>query len=256
MDANAELFDRERRRALRARAAHGFADHAFLKAAMVEDIAARVEATGKPFGSVLDLGAHDGRLGARIGAEMTVSVDAAVAFAPTLVADEDRLPFADDSFDLIVSAGSLHNVNDLPGALIQVRRALRSGGMFIAAFVAGETLLQLRHDLIEVEDAMTGRVAVRVAPMIDVQGAAGLLQRGGFVSPVAEIDTVTVRYRGLMALLADLRGMGEGNVLASRMALRRDVLAAAGARFAARADSDGKTPVPVQIITLTGWKAS
>ncbi|MGL4542385.1 MAG: SAM-dependent methyltransferase, partial [Polymorphobacter sp.] len=118
----------------------------------------------------------------------------------------------------------------------------------------GETLLALRHDLIAAEDALTGRVGVRVAPMIDVQGAAGLLQRGGFASPVAEIDTVVVRYKGLFALLDDLRGMGEGNVLASRAPLRRDVLAAAAARFAARADADGKTNVPVQIITLTGWK--
>lgn len=241
---------------MRTRSAADYGAHAFLKEAMVEDIAARVADTGKLFARVLDLGAHDGRLGDRIGAEWTVSVDSATGFNPTLVADEDRLPFAEESFDLVVSAGSLHNVNDLPGALIQVRRALRPGGMFVAAFVAGETLLQLRHDLIAIEDALTGRVAVRVAPMIDVQGAAGLLQRGGFVSPVAEIDTVTVRYKGLMALLADLRGMGEGNVLASRVALRRDVLAAAVGRFAARADSDGKTAVPVQIITLTAWKAS
>ena len=255
MDAIPELFDRHRRRALRGRAAARYADHAFLKDAMVDDIVARVADTGKCFARVLDLGTHDGRLGARIGGDWTVTVDAAAAFKPTLVADEDALPFADDSFDLIVSAGSLHNVNDLPGALIQVRRALRPGGMFIAAFVAGESLLQLRHDLIAADDAATGRVGVRVAPMIDVQGAAGLLQRGGFVSPVAEIDSFTVRYAGLFALLADLRGMGEANALASRLPLRRDVLADVAARFADRADADGKTNVPVQIITLTAWNA-
>ncbi|MGL4541163.1 MAG: class I SAM-dependent methyltransferase, partial [Polymorphobacter sp.] len=187
MDANPELFDRNRRRALRARAAANFAAHAFLKDAMIDDLVGRITDTGARFERVLDLGCHDGRLGARIGAALTVTVDAAAAFAPLLVADEDRLPFADNSFDLIVSAASLHNVNDLPGALIQVRRALRPGGMFVAAFVAGETLLALRHDLIAAEDALTGRVGVRVAPMIDVQGAAGLLQRGGFGSPVAEI---------------------------------------------------------------------
>ncbi len=256
MDANPDLFDRARRRRLRERAAPNYDAHAFLKDAMADDIVARVAESGRNFERLLDVGAHDGRLAMRLAVPFSVTVDAAAAFAPSLVADEDQLPFADASFDLIVSAASLHNVNDLPGALIQLRRALQPGGMFIASFVAGETLLALRHDLIASEDAMTGRVGLRVAPMVDVQGAAALLQRAGFTSPVAEIDSFTVRYAGLLAMLDDLRGMGEANALAARMPLRRDVLAASAAQFAARADDDGKTRVPVQVITVTGWAAA
>jgi SAM-dependent methyltransferase len=254
----AQLFDRAARRRMRDRAAAGFARHGFLIDAMVDDIAARLTEAGGRFDRVLDLGGHDGRLGARIGGSFTVTVDASLAFArtaprPAVVADEDRLPFADASFDLIVSAGSLHGVNDLPGALIQARRALRPGGLLVAALFAGETLLDLRHDLIAAEDALTGRVTPRVAPMVDLQAGAGLLQRAGFAAAVADVDTLTVRYASLFDLLADLRGMGEGNALASRLPLRRAVLADVAARFAARAAPDGKVAVPVQVVTLTGW---
>jgi SAM-dependent methyltransferase len=255
---SSELFDRRARRIRRNRAVTSFARHSFLKDAMVDDVCARLVETGSSFSRVLDLGGHDGRLGARIHADFTVTVEASAAFArtaprPALVADEDRLPFADASFDLIASAGSLHSVNDLPGALIQARRALRPGGLFVAAFFAGETLRDLRHDLIAAEDSLTGRVSPRVAPMVDLQAGAGLLQRAGFAAAVADVDTLTVRYASLFDLLADLRGMGEANVLASRVPLRRDVLADVAARFAARSMPDGKVAVPVQIVTLTGW---
>ena len=254
----AELFDRRARRQQRSRAAPGFAGHAFLKDAMIDELCTRIDESRLTASRVLDLGCHDGRFGQRIGAAWTVAVDPALAFArqcraPALVADEDRQPFADASVDLVVSAASLHMVNDLPGALIQIRRILRAGGLFIAAFFAGETLLALRQAVITAEAELTGRAAARVAPMVDIQGAAGLLQRAGFVSPVADVDSYTVRYADLAALLRDLRGMGEANVLASRQPLRRDVLARVAEDFTRRADADGRVAVPVQIVTMTGW---
>lgn len=256
--AVAEPFDRAARRRQRARAAAGFAAHDFLKAAMVDDLSARIAAFERRFATVLDLGSHSGAFG-RAG-DLVVALDAGLAFAraaagPAVVADEDRLPFGDASFDLIVSAASLHGVNDLPGALIQARRALRPGGVFLAALFGGTSLAELRRDLLDAEAGLTGRAAARVSPMVDAVAAPGLLQRAGFADPVAEVDTLTVRYPDLFALLRDLRGMGEGNILRDRVPLRRDVLGDAAARFAGRADADGKVPVTVQLLTLTGRAA-
>ncbi|MDO9488948.1 MAG: methyltransferase domain-containing protein [Sphingomonadaceae bacterium] len=251
---SAEPFDRAARRRQRDRAAAGFATHSFLKDAMVEEIVARAADTGQRFDRVLDLGAHDGRLGRRLGA--LAFADAGAAFARAaggVVADEDRLPFADASFDLIVSAASLHGVNDLPGALVQIRRALRPGGLFLAAMVAGETLVEVRRALLEAESALRGGVSPRTMPMVDVAEAAGLLQRAGFTMPVADVDSVQVRYDGLLPALAELRGAGEANILSARRPLRRDVLMAAAERFQQDAGPDGRVAVRVQLLYLAGW---
>ena len=252
----AEPFDRVARRQQRARAASGFAEHAFLKHAVATDLAERAASFERRFERVLDLGCHDARV--PVAAAWSVAVDAAWAFArvagpPAVVADEDRLPFADASFDLVVSALVLHGVNDLPGALIQVRRALKPGGLFLGSLFGGVSLGELRRDLIEAESELTGRVAARVAPMVDVQAAAGLLQRAGFADPVVDIVTLTVRHASLAAALADLHGMAEGNILASRSPLRRAVLGRAAERFAARAGADGRVTTEVEVLTLTGW---
>lgn len=250
----AEPFDRGARRRRRDRAADSYAAHAFLKDAMVEEIVARVADTGRDFERVLDLGCHDGRLGRRLGA--IAYADAGERFARAaggVVADEDRLPFADASFDLVASAGSLHGVNDLPGALVQIRRTLRPGGFFLGALVAGETLADVRRAFIEAESELRGGVSPRTMPMVDVAEAAGLLQRAGFVMPVADVDSVQVRYDGLMPLLAELRGAGETSVLAARGPLRRDVLMAAAERFQLGVGPGGRVAARVQILYLAGW---
>lgn len=256
MSDPAEPFDRRARRQRRARAAASFGAYAFLKRAVAADLAERVHELGIGFACGLDLGCHDARVGDF--AAWSVGLDPALAFAAAaggaaVVADEDRLPFADASFDVVVSALALHGVNDLPGALIQVRRALRPGGLFIAALFGGVSLGQLRRDLIEVESALAGRVAARVSPMVDVQAAAGLLQRAGFVMPVVDVATLSLRYASATKALADLHGMAEGNILIQREPLRRAVLAEAAARFEARAGADGRTVVEVEVLTLTGW---
>ena len=255
----AEPFDRVARRQRRARAAPGFAAHAFLKRAVTADIAERVAAFGRVFECGLDLGCHDARVDT--GAGWTVALDPALAFAraagiPAVVADEDRLPFGDGSFDIIVSALALHGVNDLPGALIQARRALRPGGVFIAALFGAASLSDVRAELLAAEDEATGRAAARVSPMVDVQAAAGLLQRAGFAMPVADVATLTVHYRDAARALADLHGMAEGNILATREPLRRAVLADAVRRFEARRAPDGRIAVAIDIVTLTGFAPS
>ncbi len=245
----AEPFDRRARRRQRARTT-GTA--AFLQAAIAADLADRVAALDRAFASVLDIGATG-----IVGTDFTVALEPSPARAAMLphavAADEDRLPFADASFDLIASTAALHGVNDLPGALIQARRALRPGGLFVAGLFGGTSLSEVRADLLAAESDLTGRTAARVAPMVDTDRAAGLLQRAGFADPVAEVDTVAVRYDDLFAVLRDLRAMGEGNILASRVPLRRDVLADAARRFATRAVA-GRVALTVQVITLTGWR--
>lgn len=243
-----EPFDRSARRRQRGRAS-GAAD--FLRAAISSELSERVAALDRRFAHVLDIGSTG-----ITGSELTVALDPAPrrAAGPTsVVGDEDRLPFADSSFDLIVSAAALHGVNDLPGALIQARRALRQDGVFVAGFFGGTSLSELRSDLLAAEVELTGRAAARILPMVDTDMAAGLLQRAGFADPVAEVDTITVRYDDLFAVLRDLRAMGEGNILQSRSPLRRGVLADAAQRFATRASS-GRIAVTVQVIYLTGWR--
>lgn len=256
---DAEPFDRAARRRRRDRAAARFAEHDFLKAAMLDELVDRMGDVNRRFERVLDLGSHGDALSARLPGSLVVSADASLAFARAaplgVVCDEDRLPFADGSFDLVVSAGSLHGVNDLPGALVQVRRALKPDGLFLAAFPAGDTLSPLRRAFLEAEGELRGGVTPRVSPMVDTAQAAGLLQRAGFAMPVADIDTRMVRYPNLFRLMADLRGMGEASYLSARGrgGLRRDVLAAAAERFQEAADADGRVAVPVQIVHLAGW---
>ena len=240
-----EPFDRALRRRRHGVAAAGFGRADFLHGAMVDEIRERVATVSRPFGDVLDLG---GPAPVWPGA-----VRMALGGSAEVVGDEDRLPFADASFDLVVSAAGLASVSDLPGALVQARRVLRPDGLFVAAFVGGMTLAELRADLLAADIAVTGGAAARIAPMVEAQAAAGLLQRAGFAMPVADVERLTVRYGSLFRLLEDLALMGARSPMASRSVLRRDVLGDAAVRFAARADADGKTAVTVEILHLAGW---
>jgi len=238
----ADPFDRTARRAQRRRAIPG-AD--FLARELAAELAARVAVAGPSFAIVADIGGSG-----VVGDVQTVRIDVAAKGGVGLIADEDRLPLADGSVDLVAALG-LHGVGDLPGALILIRRVLRPGGMFVAALVGGTTLAEVRADLLAAEVAVTGRAAARVLPMVDPAAAPGLLQRAGFADPVVEVDTLTLRYDDLGGVLRDLRAAGAGNILRGREPLRRDVLTDAAARFAARAVG-GRVAVTVQVIYLTG----
>jgi SAM-dependent methyltransferase len=175
---------------------------------------------------------------------------------PRLVADEERLPFADESLDLVVSILSLHWTNDLPGALAQIRRTLRPDGLFLGAFLGGATLTELRQCLLQAEAEIAGGAGPRVSPFADALDAASLLQRAGFALPVADTDRVTVRYSHPLKLLQDLRAMGETGVLVDRpkRPLTRAVLGRACELYVERfSDPDGRVRATFEIVTATGW---
>ena len=227
----------------------------------------------KPGASVLDVAAGNGNAtiaAARRFAEVTSTdyvqslLDASKARADAQgmdnimyqIADAEALPFAAGSFDLVLSLLDLHWVNDLPGALAQIRHVLRPDGLFLGALLGGETLSELRAVLLAAEAEVSGGASPRVAPKVDLRDAGALLQRAGFALPVADADTLTVSYPNALALMRELRGMGEGNAVAgrSRRFTRRAVLLRAAALYEERfADADGRVPATFQVLYLTGW---
>lgn len=250
-----EIFDRFARRLRRDRAAPLYAGHDFLRSAMLDGIADRLDAVNRTFADVLDLGCFDGAFVPPPGARVT-RIDAGRVFAKRadgIQSDEDVLPVEPESFDLVVSAGVLDSVNDVPGALTQIRRALRPDGLFLGAFTGGGSLTIARASFLEAE---AERPAARFHPMIDVRSAGDLLVRAGFALPVADSETLTVRYPDLFRLLGDLRGMAASNVLKGRVPLTRRALGAATSAFADRADPDGRTAERFDLIFLTGWAPS
>ncbi|HEX8232943.1 MAG TPA: methyltransferase domain-containing protein [Caulobacteraceae bacterium] len=268
MDAPPLLFDRALHRRRLDRAARAPADASFLRARAAEDAVQRLEAIMRDFPVAVELGAREGSFaqalaessaGDRIG--LLVETDLSLPMlagrgGPRVAADEERLPFAPESLDLVVSNLALHWTNDLPGALVQIRRALKPDGLFIGSIFGGRTLIELRQTLLEAETEIAGGAGPRVSPFAEVTDAARLLQRTGFALPVADADAVPVFYGDPLALLRDLRAMGETGVLLDRPArpLTRAVLARMFELYAARfARADGKVAATFEIVTMTGW---
>ncbi len=255
-----QMFDRKLIRARLARAEGiGFAD--FLVARAADDLDQRLGAITRVFPIAVDLGtATDAAwrvIAARHGTEAAFrAAPATVGGVRMLEADEEVLPFADKSVGLITSLLALQTVNDLPGSLVQIRRALQPDGLFIGCLLGGATLTELRQALAAAESEMDGGISPRVAPFADVRDMGGLLQRAGFTMPVADLETVTVRYRHPLALLHDLRAMGLTNALGARrrVPLRRATLMRAMAIYAERfSDPDGKVRATFEMIWLSGW---
>ncbi|MCY1704636.1 class I SAM-dependent methyltransferase [Pannonibacter sp. SL95] len=263
--AQMDLFDRNlfaqrRQRALAARTQG--AD--FLLAAVAEELGDRLLAVKRQFDLAVDLGGHTGRLAAALAASGRVDhVLRADLFtadpglpAPDLVCDDALLPLKDASVGLIASALSLQLVNDLPGALIQIRRALSPDGLFLGAVLGGETLSELRDCLMRAELELTGGAGPRVAPFADTRDLGALLQRAGFALPVTDTDKLTVRYDNLFGLMRDLRAMGGTSILTerSRKPLSRAVFLKAAELYAAdHADADGRIRATFQVVYLSGW---
>ena len=175
---------------------------------------------------------------------------------PSVIADEELLPFADGSFDVVTSALSLHAVNDLPGALVQIRRVLKPDGVFIAGLFGGETLHEMKLAFAAAEAEILGGASPRVSPFGDVRELGGLLHRAGFALPVADVERTIVRYRDLARLFADLRALGETNVLVGRRSgfLSRRILKAVTGEYAARfGDGEGRVAATFDVVFLTGW---
>lgn len=255
-----QVFDRKRLQRRRNRIAADFARFSFLKEVAAADIMERLAEVNRSFPRVLDLGAHDGSLTRLLRQDARVSEvyssDIARNFSGlSVVADEEMLPFADASFDLVVSALSLHWVNDLPGALVQIRRILKPDGLFVGVLLGGRTLTELRTVLLRAEEERRGGAAMRVSPVVDVVEGARLLQRTGFAMPVADGDRRTIRYADPTGLLADLKGMGETACLASSAGpLSRATLTRALELYKhAYSDADGRVRATFELVTLSGW---
>lgn len=252
-----DIFDRSRRAQGRDRMIARFADHDFLYRAMLEELLDRLADVQRDLPEALVIGCPDDSAKAALEAmgKRVACVDPgflAARGANGVQADEDALPFADDSFDLIIACGTLDSVNDLPGALILIRRILRPDGLMLAAFTGAGSLPRLKAALLAGEGDRPGQ---HIHPQIDVRAAGDLLSRAGFAMPVADGETLVVRYGDMVRLMRDLRGMGAGNRLAEQPPLlNRETLASAGAHFAQAADADGRTAEQMAIVYLSGWK--
>jgi SAM-dependent methyltransferase len=246
MPAPPRIFDRKLY-TLRRKRRRG---ESFLAVDAAEGLAERIAAVNRRFSHALDLNARpeSHRVLAPLAAEWTETASG--------TADEEALPFAPESFDLVVSVLSLHAVNDLPGALVQIRRALKPDGLFLAALFGGETLHELRNAFAAGESETIGGVSPRVAPFADVRDLGGLLQRAGFALPVADVERTTVRYSSFDKLVSDLRALGETNALAERRKrpLRKDTLAAAITHYRANhADAESRMAATFDVVYLSGW---
>ncbi|HEY4126008.1 MAG TPA: methyltransferase domain-containing protein [Rhizomicrobium sp.] len=240
------IFDRKTYALRRARAQ----GDSFLAVEVAEGLAERISAVNRRFAHALDLNTRpeSHRLLAPLANKWTVTSPA--------TADEEALPFAPETFDLIVSVLSLHAVNDLPGALVQIRRALKPDGLFLAALFGGETLLELREAFAAGESETTGGISPRVSPFADVRDLGGLLQRAGFALPVADVERTNVRYASFDSLVTDLRALGETNALTerSKRLLRKDTLAATLSHYRTKhGDAEGRIGATFDVIYLSGW---
>ncbi len=236
----------------------------FLLERVAEDLEDRLRSILRPFERVLDLGTAGTQLTqvlAQRNPQLLVHgapIAQAVSAGPwlSLVADEEALPFAPESFDLITSALSLQHVNDLPGALVQIRRSLRPDGLFLACFMGGQSLTELRSALAEAEEEILGGVSPRVSPFVDLRDLGSLLQRAGFALPVTDVDTITVRYDHLFALAHDLRAMGATNalVLRDKRKINKTIFLRAAEIYAQNfSDADGRVRATFDLVWLSGW---
>lgn len=263
MPAGLNIFDRRLLR-MRQQRARAQVPATFLLDRVAAELGERLSAVLRWFDIAVDLGTPtdavrqvlvaSGKVGAIIAVNPTATrLD---NLFPRVAADEEALPFADGSLDLVVSALSLQFINDLPGTLIQIRRALKPDGLFLAALVGGESLTELRAAFAEAESEIEGGLSPRVAPFADVRELGALLQRAGFALPVIDSERLTVRYESAFALMRDLRRMGATNVLHERrrMPLKRTTVERMAAIYAERfADADGRLRATFEIVWLSGW---
>ena len=262
MPPNPTIFDRQLLRARQQRA-RALGPETFLVDRVAAELGERLSVVLRTFERAADLGTPTDAMRRVLagGGKIATVISAAAATGPRdgalrVAADEETLPFADGSLDLIVSALALQFVNDLPGALIQIRRALKPDGLFLAALIGGDSLTELREAFAQAESEIESGISPRVAPFADVRELGALLQRAGFALPVVDSDPLTVRYESVFPLMRDLRRMGATNVLTERRRapLRRATLQRMAEIYAQRfADPDGRVRATFEIVWLSGW---
>jgi SAM-dependent methyltransferase len=244
------LFDRALLRVRQTRAGK-LGAATFLLDRVVDDAVERLGAVKRTFHAGIDLATPDDQLCRALSGQV-----AALAAVELPQIDSNPLQLAAESIDLAVSLLALQFVNDLPGVLAQVRRALKPDGLLLAAMIGGDTLTELRQSFAAAEAEIEGGASPHVSPFADLRDVGGLLQRAGFALPVTDLDRVVVRYDNAFALMQDLRRMGATNVLVERRKLptrRATMLRMAqiyGERFA---DADGRIRATFDIIWLLGW---
>ncbi len=217
-------------------------------------------------GAILDLGSVDvaqdkASLTAALGGELPgpiVSFDlgAVVADGASVIGDAELLPFGGGSFDLVFSTLGLQSVNDLPGALAQIRFCLRPDGLFLGAVLGGRTLYELREVLMQAEIELAGGASPRISPFMDLRSGAGLLQRAGLALPVADLETITLTYPTMFTLTAELRALGETNGLRARLRrfTRRAIMLRAAELYAQKfADARGRIIATFDVVMMAGW---
>ena len=260
-----DLFDRHLLVQRRSRVSQSSLEHDFLLQRVAEDLSGRLQAVLRDFPLALNLGAHHGHLSRVLGTASHVGEIISTERCPELLeqcnglrvlCDEEVLPFRDASLDLVVSALALQFVNDLPGCLVQIRRALKPDGLFLASLIGGRTLFELREAFLMAEEEIDGGASPRVAPFADVRDCGQLLQRAGFALPVVDRETVKVTYRTPFDLMRELRGMGATNILIARAKrpLKRAVLFRAVEIYQQKfGQEDGRVSATFELLTLTGW---
>jgi SAM-dependent methyltransferase len=249
MTAAPPLFDRglAAARAMR----RSLPEPGILATSIAAELADRLAMINRRFGRALLIAREPAAIAARLRETGQI---AALEVSHPAVSEDLALPEA--HYDALVSVLDLQGVNDVPGALIQMRRALKPDGLLLACLFAGETLTELRQSWLAAEEALTGGVSPRVAPMIDVRELGGLLQRAGLAMPVADLDRVVVRYADALSLMREIRALGLGSALAgrSRRPVSRRLLAAAAAHYDKNfADHDGRIRATVEVAWITGW---
>jgi len=264
------VFDRNALRVRRERAAREWQARSFLKREIANRLVERLDDVRRSFPLALDLGCHGDEIasaldehqkGERTTIGSLIRADLGLGFArrangPALVADEEALPFAPGRFDLVVSAMSLHWVNDLPGTLIQIARILKPDGLFLGAMLGGATLWQLRQALAAAESEIEDGLSPRVSPFADLADAAGLLQRAGFALPVADSETIDVEYSSALELMRELSAMGESNLVVERrrgLARRATLLRAAEIYRERFTQASGRVAASFDVLFLHGW---
>jgi len=262
MSQNPTIFDRSLLR-VRQQRARALGAETFLIDRVAAELGERLAVVLRQFERAVDLGTPTDAVRRALveSGKVTTVISAAPAVGPgdaslRVAADEEALPFADGSLDLVASALALQFVNDLPGTLIQIRRALKPDGLLLAALLGGDSLTELREAFAQAESEIEGGVSPRVAPFADVRELGALLQRAGLALPVVDSDRLTVRYKSVFDLMRDLRRMGATNVLNERRRtpLRRATLRRMAEIYAQRfSDADGRLRATFEIAWLSGW---
>lgn len=241
------LFDRDLLRQNKLRAAKNFQQHNFLHHEIANRIAENVELLNRDFANVLEIGAMDEYLRGLVRATNYELCD-----------DEENLSLKPESFDLILSNLNFHYINQIPQFLVQIRDALKPGGVFIASFFGEENLSQLAHVLYQTENEIYAGVSPRMPPTIDVKTAANLIAKAGFHNPISDFEKIEVNYSDPLNLLKDLKMMGQGNIMKkrSRRFFTKNFLEKISQNYRKMyGTADGNVPATFEIVTITGFKA-